>query len=173
MAELEQEVPSLCVLFHLPALPLFAARQTDVGPKPRPAAFFLVSFVNSGAHWPGGKVGVGEWAGGGKLGWAGLSPGGMPCLNSILEERSLGTPSPVSSAACHHAIPQGHSASGIWPAATSQPQAWAGAAFHSLSPTASNSCLSGTAGKLPFPGRPAMTLCLQRIFLPGRQEPCI
>lgn len=41
-----------------------------------------------------------------------------------------------------------------------------GAAFCSLSPAASDSCLSGVATKLPFHGRPAVAKCFQSTFLP-------
>lgn len=40
-----------------------------------------------------------------------------------------------------------------------------GAAFYSLSPAASDNCLSGVMSKLPFHGRPAMGQCLQSTSL--------
>ena len=91
-------------------------------------------------------------------------------FRSILEEWCPRALSPVSSAEEMTPSFKVMQSLGSGPTSADQPlfrtTGLGRSSFHSMSPAASTSCLSGTASRLLFPGRPAVALCLQRMFLP-------
>lgn len=146
--------------------------QTDMGLNPSCDPFFPVSFANGGVHLARENICRGGRAGGGKLGWARLSPSGMPCLNFVRFWRNGAHGHCPRSPLLHVMMPSFKvtQSLGSGPTTADQPLFRATglgrSSFRSMSPAASTSCLSGTASRLLFPGRPAVALCLQRMFLP-------